>query len=165
MHRLSPLTQITGPSKAKKNHRAQHPLVHLATPPPVVLRTPAAGAVKEARELLLASAPGPDYDNNSTRKEVGLMTTSSQSSGLLPQQAGRRSPAWRRCQHSPTRSIGPDLPHAVFPGEHGRDGSFFSGKLVGRERGRWRMQRGGEGDEQSSAGHGQRDLDGEPLAR
>jgi len=116
----------------------------------VVLRTPAAGAVEEARVLLLASAPGTDYDDDSTRKEVGPMTASSQSSGLLPRRAGRRSPAWRRCQRSPTRSIGPDLPHAVFPGELGRDGSFFSGKLVGGERGGWRMQRGGEGDERSS---------------
>ena len=79
------------------------------------------------------------------------MTASSQSSGLLPRRAGRRSPAWRRCQHSPTRSIGPDLPHAVFPGELGRDGSFFSGKLIGGERGGWCMQRGGEGDERFTA--------------
>jgi hypothetical protein len=62
--------------------------------------------------------------------------------------AGRSSPV-----RSPklARALGSDLAHALFPGELGRGGSLFSGKLVGGEGGGRRMQRGGEGDEQTSA--------------
>jgi len=49
-------------------------------------------------------------------------------------------------------ALGPDLAHALFPGELDRGGSLFSGKLVSGEGGWRRMQRGGEGDERTSAG-------------
>jgi len=62
---------------------------------------------------------------------------------------GRSSPV-----RSPelARVLGPDLAHALFPGELDRSGSLFSGKLVSGEGGGRRMQRGREGDERTSAG-------------
>ena len=62
---------------------------------------------------------------------------------------GRSSPV-----RSPelARVLGPDLAHALFPGELDRGGSLFSGKLVNGEGGGRRMQRSGEGDGRTSGG-------------